>query len=86
MDTAHRANPRRSIPLQLVGSPDPGAKIVRSKGSGPLFQGAAEADYVCGSCRAVLCAGIGVGRLAGLVFGCACGALNVVPDAPLGSA
>ncbi len=54
-------------------------KVIQAKSSAPIFQGMAEADYLCGSCGTVLCAGIGAGRLAGVVFRCLCGGVNRVP-------
>jgi hypothetical protein len=70
---------RRRVPLELIGAATPNATVIRAKGDAPLFQGVAEADYVCGSCGAVLCSGIGIGRLAGFLFECWCGAVNRVP-------
>jgi hypothetical protein len=68
-----------SIRLHVIEAAWPTAKVVEAKGKGPLFEGSAEADYTCGTCNAVFCSGIGAGELAGFVFRCWCGALNMVP-------
>ncbi len=75
-----RVPSKRCVPLALIDQSDCETKVIEAKAPGPLFEGVAESDYTCGGCGAVLCAGIGAGRLAGVVFRCWCGALNRVPS------
>ena len=57
---------RRSVPMSA------------SRSGAPLFTGNGFVDYTCGGCAAVLCQRMRAGQLAGMVFRCACGALNRV--------
>jgi hypothetical protein len=57
---------RRSVPMAA------------SRTGAPLFTGNGFVDYTCGGCAAVLCQRMRAGQLAGMVFRCACGALNRV--------
>ncbi len=68
------------IRLRLIEPPRRDTPVIHARALGPLFHGFAEADYACGSCDAVLCAGITPGHLAGVVFRCWCGAFSMVPS------
>jgi hypothetical protein len=52
--------------------------MAASRTGAPLFTGNGFVDYTCGGCAAVLCQRMRAGQLAGMVFRCACGALNRV--------
>ncbi|HET9594555.1 MAG TPA: hypothetical protein VFP65_03190, partial [Anaeromyxobacteraceae bacterium] len=51
--------------------------IAAGNGGRPAWSGAGDWDYVCGSCTALLCAGVASDLgFPSLVFRCACGVLN----------
>jgi len=75
-----RRRPRRRQALLLIDAPPADTRVIAAKASGPLFRGMGEFDYSCARCGALLCAGLGAGALAGVVFRCWCGALNQVPS------
>jgi len=82
MSADHLAGGRRARRRQrliLIEAPEPDTKVIAPKTGGPLFRGVGEYDYACARCGALLCAGLGAGALAGVVFRCWCGALNQVP-------
>lgn len=79
MNTSSRKNRRRTLALQLISRGD-GLQPLPPARPRPLFNGHGDADYLCGACPTVLCAGMGFGQLQGLVIRCPqCGATSRVP-------
>ena len=48
-----------SIPLKVTRAPPGGSDHAVSEAAKPLFRGSGDIDYLCGSCGAVIAAGIG---------------------------
>ena len=76
---AHLRSPamaNRTLVMELVGDPDSGAAIVRSR-SLPVLTGTGSTDYACGACQAVLAASLKLGEIDGAMIQCpACGRVN----------
>jgi hypothetical protein len=71
---------RRALRLEPVSAAWANGFVVAAQ-AGPVFHGPGPADYLCGACDLVLCEGVGTGLFRGVMFRCACGALNRVPAA-----
>ena len=72
----------KQIQMEVIPEPKPGeASVLASirKGAHKLVEGGGDVDYVCGSCRNVICASVWRGQVANLVFKCPnCGSFNLV--------
>jgi hypothetical protein len=73
-----RTSARHRVALHAVAKDQTSAIIIAPGGAGlPAWSGTGDWDYVCGSCTALLCAGVeSERRFPSLVFRCVCGVLN----------
>jgi DNA-directed RNA polymerase subunit RPC12/RpoP len=68
--------PNRTVVMELVGEPEPGAAVVASR-SLPVLSGTGSTDYVCGACQTVLGASLKLGEIDGALIRCTkCGRVN----------
>lgn len=68
--------------MEVVPEPKPGEASVlalQKKGAFKLAQGDGDVDYLCGTCRNVICASVSRGQVVNIVFKCPnCGSFNLV--------
>jgi hypothetical protein len=68
--------------MQVIAKPKEGVSILLTrsgKGTTPFIVGEGSDNYVCGSCKTVLCEGVNRGQIIGVVLMCPnCGNYNLL--------
>jgi len=62
-----------SIQMEVIAEPKPGEASVLvfdKKGQYVMMQGAGDTNYICGTCRNVICERVARGTIVNLVFKC----------------